>query len=244
MAFLVLGFVILIVQRVEVWQLALIKIDKKLLSPSNRLVDFAHRLKNFDRSQHRLIIENEHLRRAYSQLINFETFNNQPRYNYEKMIKSLKLKAITARIIILQGDKLLVESRQLTSQPTSGLAVYDQWLIGRWSYLGKNTAKVDLWSRPNQPARVKITDAKDNFITDGLIVNDNSQIVVKNILRGINLQGGEIVKLLSGKYTKLPFIGVLGKKLYQDNVYQTWTVNLYWQNQIRINDNLLLISLP
>jgi len=215
---------------------------KPATQPSRAIRLRMDKIKPYLYRQRELILENERLRIRYSQLINQAVYQADQADQSWRPPEGLAGYTIGSGVIVLvRGNTLMVESRRLPAD--TGLAVYKNWLVGNWRQAGPYTAEVNLWSLPPVPLRIKITDDKGRFIADAILRQVAGQPVAANILRGVDLQGGEPVWLLSGKWEGLPFIGLIERQLSQDNVYQSWSIKFLWRDLIKPNDKLILVSL-
>ncbi|NOY15227.1 MAG: hypothetical protein GXP43_03350 [bacterium] len=213
----------------------------KSVSPAVWLDKNVQKAKDYLIKQRSLVLENERLRSEYSRMVNNCSFqkdkNHQPgwearlpsRYGFE-----------TARIILVRGSSLVAEPAGGLAAD-EGMAVFGEWLVGRWKKTGDYQAVVSLWISGRLDGRVKITDEKGNFISEGVLSGRSGRLRVKKVLRGVRLKGGELVWFLSGRYDGLPLIGRLSKQSKTDNVYQTWEVETPWKDLIRVDRKLLLV---
>ena len=142
--------------------------------------------------------------------------------------------------MLIRGPSLEVETYQkLKAQ--EGIVILKGWVIGRWIKKSEYEAEVLLWFLGGTWERVEIIDDKGNFIGNGVLRVDKGKVTVGKILRGLKLRGGEGVRLLSGRYEKMPMIGLLKIKKGEDNVYQEWQLDVDWKRNIRLGERVYLV---
>ena len=189
--------------------------------------------------QRTLVLENQDLKIKYAALI--DQCQKQGTVDSGGLVVDAdKYDWVQGKITTLQGVSVIVEVNRLLPAD-EGVVILDNWLIGRWFKINDYQARVVLWWAKDGQERVEITDDKGNLIGDGVLRMNEGRLVVDKILRGVNLNGNEWVRLLSGRYTGMPVIGYLSEKIKEDSVYQVWSLKDMWQAQIRLGEEVYLV---
>ncbi len=191
--------------------------------------------------QRDLILENEKWREKYAKVVANCGIEKAKEDKQVKLnIDPSKYKWVEGKIVLIRGPSLEVETYQkLKAQ--EGIVILKGWVIGRWIKKSEYEAEVLLWFLGGTWERVEIIDDKGNFIGNGVLRVDKGKVTVGKILRGLKLRGGEGVRLLSGRYEKMPMIGLLKIKKGEDNVYQEWQLDVDWKRNIRLGERVYLV---
>ncbi len=195
------------------------------------------------RSKKSLFLENERLREKYFNLL---ARCNSPSPPKKEEIPQFILNnywTARAKVMVVRGGDLVAEIPFKKPLYPKGVVLFHNWLIGDWQgERSSSRVTVNLWFQPQVPLRVKITDDKGLFISGGILKVEKGKLVLDQVLRGVELKSGEFLYLLSAEYDNFPPLGLTKKMLAADAVYQKWSVELPWEKSIRVDSNLVLVS--